>query len=422
MSETWRVLVALLVGLVAGALADGHPALERAISWIEPVGTLWVNSIRMTVIPLVVGLLTTGVINSGDAARVGRLGARAIPVFIALLIGGGLFAVLVAPLMLSSLAIDPDTSAALRTAAAAGTSATEVARLPSITQRIVDIVPANAIKAAADGAMLPLIVFTVAFALAATKLPPERRERIARVSQAVADASLVLVKWVLLVAPAGILALGAGLGLRMGAAAAGAVGQYVLTLCVVLFGYTLMLYPLAAFAARVSIRRMAAAALPAQAVAVSTRSSLAALPANIAAARDKLGLPAEATGFVLPLAVSLFRPNVPIAWVTGVLFLAKLYDVPMDTPALLALVATATAMSFGVPGLPSASLLLLAPVLVSMGLPAEGVGVLIAVDVVPDMLKTTANVTSHLVSTTLVARLGGFREESVGELEPATQR
>lgn len=405
MSETWRVLVALVAGLATGALADGHPALERVVGWVEPVGTLWLNGIRMTVIPLVVGLLTSGVIGSGDAGRVGQLGARALPVFIALLVGGGLFAVALAPLLLSSLAIDPATSAALRGAAAAGSTVAEVGRMPGMTQRIVEMVPSNAIKAAADGAMLPLIVFTVAFALAATKLPLERRERIARVSQAVADASLVLVKWVLYVAPAGIFALGAGLGLRMGVAAAGAVGHYVLALCAVLLGYTLMLYPLAAFAARVSLRRMAAAALPAQAVAVSTRSSLAALPANIAAARDRLALPAEVTGFVLPLAVSVFRPNVPIAWVTGVLFLARLYDVPMDTAALLVLVATATVMSFGVPGLPSASLLLLAPVLVSMGLPAEGVGVLIAVDVVPDMLKTTANVTSHLVSTTLVARL-----------------
>lgn len=365
---------------------------------------MWVNAIRMTVIPLVVGLLTSGVLSSGDASRVGRLGARAVPIFIALLIGGGLFAVVLAPMLLSSLTIDPATSDALRASAVASGTAAEIGKLPGVAQRIIEMVPANPIQAAVDGAMLPLIIFTVAFALAATRIAPDRRARIAEVSQALADASLVLVKWVLIVAPAGIFALGAGLGLRMGAAAAGAVGQYVLTLCAVLFGYTLLLYPLAAIAARVSLRRLAAAALPAQMVAVSTRSSIAALPANIAAARDRLGLPPEATGFVLPLAVSIFRPNVPIAWVTGVLFLGKLYGVDLDTGALLTLVVTATAMSFGVPGLPSASLLLLAPVLVSMGLPAEGVGVLIAVDVVPDMLKTTANVTSHLVSTTLVSR------------------
>lgn len=408
MTETWRVLAALMAGLVLGGVADGNPALEAAVAFVEPLGTLWVNGIRMTVIPLVVALLTTGVLGSGDAGRVGRLGARAIPIFISLLIGGGLFAVLVAPPLLASLTIDPATSEALRASASSLTTATDVGKLPGFAERIVEIVPANPIKAAADGAMLPLIVFTVAFALAATRLPEARRARLAEISQALAEASLVLVRWVLIVAPAGIFALGAGLGLRMGAAAAGAVGQYVLTLCLALLGYTLLLYPLTALAARVSLGRLAAAALPAQMVAISTRSSIAALPANIAAARDKLGLSADATGFVMPLAVSIFRPNVPIAWVTGVLFLARLYGVEIETGALISLVLTATAMSFGVPGLPSASLLLLAPVLVSMGLPPEGVGVLIAVDVVPDMLKTTANVTSHLVSSVLVVR---FREK-----------
>lgn len=399
------MLVALAVGLAAGSLAAGHHGAEAVILAIEPVGTLWVNAIRMTVVPLVVGLLTSGVLGSGDTARIGRLGVRAIPVFVALLAGGGLFAVLTAPPLLSSLSIDPATSAALRASAAASGAVGESGKLPSVAQRIIEMVPSNPIRAAADGAMVPLIVFSIAFALAATRLPSGRRQRIADLARAVADASLVLVRWVLLLAPAGVLALGAALGLRMGVSAVGAVGHYVLALSLVLAGYTLLLYPLAAIAARVSVRRLAAAALPAQAVAVSSRSSLAALPANVAAARDQLGLSETATGFVLPLAASIFRPNVPIAWVTGVLFLGRLYGVDVPVAALLSLVLTAVVMSFGVPGLPSASLLLLAPVLVSMGLPPEGVGVLIAVDVIPDMLKTTANVTSHLVSTALVSRL-----------------
>jgi proton glutamate symport protein len=350
-----------------------------------------------------VGLLTSGVLQGAEKRNIGLLGARSLPVFVALLIGGGLFAVLTAPLLFSTLVIDPGTASALRETASASETAETVSKLPSVTQRIIEVVPANPVKAAVDGAMLPLIVFTLGFAIAATRIAPARRERLAGLSQALADASLVLVKWVLLVAPVGVLALGATLGLRMGVAAAGAIGHYILTLCVVLAGYTALLYPLAAAVARVPLSTLASAALPAQAVAISTRSSMAALPANITSAREKLGLPAEATGFVLPLAVSVFRPNVPIAWVTGVLFLGALYGVDVTTGALLTLVLTATAMSFGVPGLPSASLLLLAPVLVSLGLPAEGVGILIAVDVIPDMLKTTANVTSHLVATTLVS-------------------
>lgn len=400
------MLLALAAGLALGVASAGHTHMEWVVAAIEPLGTLWVNAIRMTVIPLVVGLLASGILQGAEQRRLGVLGARSLPVFVALLVGGGLFAVVVAPMLFGTLSIDPATALALRESANAAGTAETVSKLPSVTQRIIEVVPANPVKAAADGAMLPLIVFTLGFAIAATRIGQPGRERLGRVFQALADASLVLVKWVLLAAPVGVLALGAGLGLRMGVAAAGAIGHYVISLCVVLAGYTALLYPLAAAVARVSLRTLVAAALPAQAVAISTRSSMAALPANITAARERLNLPAEATGFVLPLAVSVFRPNVPIAWVTGVLFLGALYGVDMSTGTLVTLVLTATAMSFGVPGLPSASLLLLAPVLVSIGLPAEGVGILIAVDVIPDMLKTTANVTSHLVATTLVSGRG----------------
>ena len=146
-------------------------------------------------------------------------------------------------------------------------------------------------------------------------------------------------------------------------------------------------------------------ALPAQAAAFSARSSIAALPAMITAVRDTLALNPRASGFVLPLAVSVFRLNVPIAWVVGLLFLGKLYGVTLGASALLTLVMTATLLSFSVPGLPSASLFLLSPVLAQYGIPVEGVGILIALDAIPDMFKTLANVTAHLTSAVVLDRV-----------------
>jgi len=167
---------------------------------------------------------------------------------------------------------------------------------------------------------------------------------------------------------------------------------------------TLLLYPVVAIFGRMSPVRFANAALPAQAVAFSVRSSLAALPAMITAVRDTLGLSPRASGFTLPLAVSIFRINVPPAWVVGLIFLGKLYDIPVTTGAMALIVVTSTLISFSVPGLPSASLFLMAPVIVQYGIPAEGVGILIAVDSIPDMFKTTANVTAHLTSAVIVDR------------------
>ena len=224
------------------------------------------------------------------------------------------------------------------------------------------------------------------------------------VCRAISDALLVLVGWILDLAPIGVFALALGLGVKMGVSSATALLHYMVTLSGVLFAVTLLLYPVVVILGRISPVRFATAALPAQAVAFSTRSSLAALPAMITAVRDALHLGPRASGFTLPLAVSIFRINVPPAWVVGLIFLGKLYGVPMPMGTLAILVVTATLISFSVPGLPSASLFLLSPVLVQNGLPAESVGILIALDAIPDMFKTLANVTAHLTSTVVVAR------------------
>ncbi|MBI2072391.1 MAG: cation:dicarboxylase symporter family transporter [Gemmatimonadetes bacterium] len=394
-----------------GAAAATHAAtLAAVVRGFEAVGTLWINAVRMTVVPLVVALVITGVVSTADSRRVGRLGALALPVFLAFLLTGGVFTLLVAPLSLDRLVISPETAESLRAggaAVSAGAAGTGAPQMPSLVQRIVEMVPANPVKAAADGAMLPLVVFTLLLGLALTRLEPGRREPVVQWFQAVADAMLVLVNWVLIVAPIGILGLAVGLGFRMGAAAAGALLHYVITLSAMLLVYILALYPVAVLLGKAPIRTFAGAAAPAQAVAFSSRSSLAALPAMITGAKDRLGLPAAVTGFALPLAVSVFRVNVPIAWVVGVLFLGKLYGVPLDLAPLGGLIVTSTLISFSVPGIPSASLFLMAPVVVDLGLPAEGVGILIAVDAIPDLFKTTANVTAHLASVTILARYQG---------------
>jgi Na+/H+-dicarboxylate symporter len=387
-----------LLGTVAAA--SGQPALRAIASGIEPLGTLWTNAIRMTVIPLVIALVITGVAGAADLRHVGRLGARALPTFVVLLLAGGLFALLLAPSALDRLAIPEGLAASLRNTA----DMTSAPAMPGLVERIVAIVPANPVRAMADAAMLPLIVFTLIFAVALARLDPARREPVVRLFESVAAVMLVVVRWVLAFAPLGIFALALGLASRLGARAAAALVFYMVTLSVVLLLFTLVLYAVAATIGRTPLARFAAALAPAQAVAFSARSSLAALPALITGARERLHAPPAITGVLLPLTVSVFRINVPIAWVVGAVFLAKLYGVELETPTLLGLVVTATLISFSVPGIPSASLFLLAPVLVDLGLPAEGAGILIAVDAIPDMFKTTLNVTSHLTVATVVNR------------------
>lgn len=401
MTATLRVVLALVLGLVlgiVGALWDSA-AFRAMAAVIEPIGTLWTNAVRMTVIPLVVALVITGVAKTADGRRIGRLGARALPIFLGLLLASGFFAWLVAPLALDRL---PTDDIAMMSTSMADTLG--VRRMPSLVDRITAMVPANPIQAAAEGAVLPLVVFSLIFGFALTRLDAARREPVLSVVQSVADAMLVVVGWVVAVAPIGIFALALNLGGSIGPSAIRLFGLYIATLSGVLLAFILLLYPFTMVLGKVSLRRFAAAAGPAQAIAFSARSSLAALPVMITAARDQLGATPPVTGFALPLAVSVFRLNVPIAWVVGALFLSKLYGVPLDAGQMAGLVVTATLISFSVPGIPSSSLFLFAPVLVDLGLPAAGVGLLIALDVVPDMFKTTLNVTSHLATAAVLNR------------------
>lgn len=406
MSPANRVLVALAAGLAGGCAISvfGGPALFGLVSFVEPIGTLWVNAIRMTVIPLVVSLLIVSVA-SVDVGTVGRIGWRALLTFVALLGASAVFAALVTPPLFARLPVDAAAAASLGDSGrAAATVAEGVSQLPTFSQWLVELVPTNPIRAAADGTMFPLVIFALLFALAATRTSPDLRQLLVRFFQAISETMLILVRWIIAVAPLGVFALMLGFAARIGVSAVGALGYFVLIVCALLFVQTLALYPVAVVAGRVPFRDFALATLPAQAVAVSSRSSLASLPALIEGAEGALRLPSEIAGFVLPLAVSTFKISAPIAWITGALFLAKLYGVSLGATDVVLIGAVSVILSFSGPGIPSGSLIPLAPLYASLGLPAEGIGLLIALDVFPDIFRTVSNVTADMVAATILAR------------------
>src|SRR5215211_1736252 len=368
MSLTTRVLIALVVGIGGGVAiaSSGSPRLVRAAIAIEPLGTLWINAIRMTVIPLVVGALIVGITSAPSARSIGRVGRGAIVFFIVTLFAAAAYAALLAPMLIDRIPLDPAAIEAMRqSSATAGSTAVENAsNVPTFTQWLVGLVPANPIKAAADGALLPLIVFTLLFGLALLTLPLERRAPVVAFFQGLGDAALIVVRWVLQLAPLGVLAL--ALATRMGASAAGALAAFVATVIGITVSFAIfVLYPIAVIGGRVSLRDFARATFPAQAVAFSSRSSLAALPAMIEAARSKLGLAPEISGFFLPLAASTYRIAGALAQPTGVLFIARLYGVELTPTQLFAVVLTVVPTTFSVPGIPAGSIIVMVPVLIS---------------------------------------------------------
>lgn len=398
-SLTTRVLLGLFAGLGLGAAAAAShsAAAVRAAILIEPLGMLFINAIRMTVMPLVIASLIVAVISAPEMRVVGRVGGRALALFIACILFAATFAALATPPLLRWMTVTGLHASAPGAADAAG-------KLPSFAQWLVDLAPANPFKAASDGAMLPLIIFSLAFGIAATRVQAERRSVVQRFFEAVAEAMMTLVRWILAAAPFGVFALAAPLAARLGISAAGALAYYVVLVSAltVLF-VAVFMYPLAAIGGRTSFLSFARAAAPPQAVAFSSRSSLAALPALIESGQE-LRWPPEITGFLLPLAASVFRVGGAIAQVVGVLFLARLYSIPLGPAQLATIVVTVALTTFSIPGVPAGSILVIAPVLSAAGVPVEGIGLLIGVDTIPDMFRTTANTTGAFVSGAVLAR------------------
>lgn len=402
-SPAVRATLGLALGLAAGLVIGPTPgpALKSFVSALEAIGAIWVNAIRMTVIPLVASLLIATIARERDLGEVGRLGGRAIAIFTALLSAIALIGLLAGPPLLSLVQFDPASAASLR-----GSSTTDVSavQLPTFTSWLVSLVPSNPVKAAADGAMLPLIVFAVLFAAGLSRTSPDLRSAGVGFFRGIAEAMLVVVGWVLAVAPIGVFALAVPLAMKLGAGIAGAVGLYLLAHCGLLVVGGVLLYVIVAMFGRVSVARFARAVFPAQIVAFSTRSSLAALPAMIDGAGRVLKLPSHIASFALPFGVSLLRANTGTSWVVSALFIAKLYGIELSFAQLAVFAATSVVMSFSVPGIPSGGLFIIAPAFMTAGLPLEGVGILIALDSIPDIFKTSVNVTGHMTATVLLAR------------------
>ena len=416
MSATSRVLTGLAAGAVIGLLLAGwnETAALQVANVVQPIGKLWLNALQMTVVPLVLALVVVGVNTASDAAASGRIARRAIVTFLLILTGGALFAALAAPLVFSLFPHNPALVVALDHASVP--AAAQAA--PNWIDTLVAIVPSNAIMAAAQSAMLPLVVFALFLGFALTRIAPARRAMLVEFFQAIADAMIVIVRWVLWVAPLGVFALILSVCARSGLGMLSALGVYVLVECLLYLSVTVMMLPVALFFGGERLRRFVPALVPAQVVAISTQSSLASLPAMLESADRRLGYPRQVAALVLPMAVSLFRLTSPVQYVTSAVFIAWAYGVDLSTAQLLAGALLAVVISLGSVGLPGQVTFVATnlPVAQAMGLPLSPLGLMLAVDTIPDALATLGNVTGDLAATSVVNRQS--RQVGNGEAEP----
>lgn len=405
-SLSLMVLAALATGLVAGAWAQaaGLPGGTATADMVAALGQLWLNALRMTIVPLVFSLLVVGIASIADAARTGRTAARAVAIFAVLIVGATLYAIGAAYGLLALWPIDPAGGAAL--VAGAPPAPEGIGQTAPFSAFVQTIAPANPIRAAAEDAILGLVVFAVFFGFAASRLPERLRVPLVTLFEAVAETMIVIVRWVLAAAPLGVFALSLGVGLSAGIGAAGTLVHYVAVISLSCLGITLLMYPLVALFGRVSLFRFARAAAPAQVVAFSTQSSLASLPVMVERAVDALGISRAGAGLVLPLAVAVFRITSPVANLGVAVYVAHLFGLEPSAGQLIAAGLAAILVSIGTVGLPGqvSFFASIAPICIAMGVPLEVLPLLLAVEVIPDIFRTVGNVTADLAVTRLVER------------------
>ena len=422
-STTTRVMLALASAAVIGLLLAwiAPDAANRVAAIAQPVGKLWLNALQMTVVPLVGTLVVLGVATASDAAASGRIARKAIVIFLVLLGVGATFAAIAAPALFSLMPRSPALAAALQQAAG---SALDV-QAPAAADWLTGIIPSNAIAAAAASAMLPLVVFSLFFGFAMTRIDTARRERLLELVQAIADVMIVIVRWVLVVAPIGIFALVLAVTAQAGAATLQALGIYILVMCVLYLVVTALVYPLVRVWTGRSLVQFASAIFPAQAVAMSTQSSLASLPAMVEVGHRRLGLPLATVSLVLPMAVSLFRLTSPVQYIGVAAFVAWAYGIDIGAMQWATAVALAVVISLGSVGLPGQVSFMATnmPVTQALGLPVEPLGLLLAVDTIPDVFATLGNVTADVSAAAIVNGSDTANPDDAGVLaQPPGQR
>ena len=411
-------LLGLAAGFGVGALAHESRAgwLLALASALEPAGVMWTNALRLVAVPLMVSCLVLAINTAPRTRTAGRLGGLSLLAFLIFLMLASALTVAVAPRLFAGLTLDAETRAALESVSAAGHEAVERARqTPPLSQWLTTLIPTNFFRAVADENIVGVLVCVLLFASAMTRIEPERRRLLVRFFEAGAETAKVVVGWLLLLMPLGVFALAFSMAAKTGFAIAGSVGLYVLAVCGLLLAFTALLYPVTAAFGGVSLRAFAAGVWPAQAVAVGTRSSLASLAPLSEGATRRLRLPSEVSDFVLPLSVSVFKVNRAISSPLQFYFLTQLYGLPLRPGAVLTFTAAIILISFATPGIPGSEMFAALPLYLAAGIPVEGFMLLKAVDAIPDIFKTLANVTADMSVAVIVTRFVGLPAPSAAD-------
>jgi proton glutamate symport protein len=405
-SRAYWPLAALIAGVGLGASAGWmSPGVRSAaLGTADFVGTLWLNGLKMTVIPLVVALLVVGIAKSAEAAQGGRVAGRSVLWTVIFCTASAVLGTVSMLVLTRLLPLAHSTAAALQQALA-GVEQKTATPLPGIAEFFKGVVPGNVFAAASNGDVLPLVVFALLFALALGQITAKRRAIVVDLFDAVAEALLVIIGWVLLLAPLGVLALGFTVGAAAGGAAFAGLGHYIVLISAVGVLVWLLAYPVAVIGGGIGLGTFARGMIPPQAVAISTRSSLASLPAMLTASRQ-IGVREPVADVALPIAVALFRATGPAMNVAVAMYVAHWLGLQPSVGQIVAATAVGAVMSYGAVSLPGevSYISSIAPIALALGVPIAPLGLLVAVEMIPDIFRTLGNVNFDVALAAVVDR------------------
>ena len=422
----------ILLGLISGAavgvtvnlVTGGGAAVQHFVSLVtEPIGKMWLAGLIMVVIPLILSTLSLGVAGLGDLKRLGRIGLVTIVTFLSITALSTALGLTVMNVFRPGTGLDPAVKTKLmetykgQTEGAMGLSEKAFG-----IDLLVRIVPRNPVQAAANGDMLAVIFFSLMVGVALASLSREKAEPMVRFLESLMHVTIAIIELVMKVAPIGVFCLIFSVTARFGFELLINLFQYVLTVVgslafFLVVGYALILKLVARRRPSEFFRKARIVMI----TAFSTSSSNATLPTTLRVAQEDLGISREVAGFVLPLGATMNMNGTALFEGATVLFLAQVFGVKLTLAAQLIVVLMAVVTAVGVAGIPGGSIPLLMMVLAMVGVPMEGIAIILGVDRILDMCRTVLNVTGDMVTASIVARFAGAPAHAVSEAAATTE-
>ena len=409
----------ILLGLIAGAISgvtvnffvgNGDESTGRFVSLVtEPIGRMWLNALIMVVVPLIISTLAVGVAGLGSLRRLGRIGVVTMMSFMSLTLISTVLGLAAVNLVKPGDGLEPElTERLIETYQGQTEGAMGLAEGALSMDLLIRIIPRNPIQAAADGEMLAIIFFALMLGVALTMLPAEKGAPMLRFLESLGHVTVAIIGLVMVVAPLGVFCLIFSVTARFGFEILFNLMKYVGTVVGTLGLFVIVVYPLILkFVARRNPLEFLLKARVAVLTAFSTSSSSATLPTSLRVAQENLGISRGVAGFVLPLGATLNMDGTALFEGITVLFIAQVFGADLSLGAQAIVVLMSVVTSIGVAGIPGGSIPILMMVLSMVGVPVEGIAIVLGVDRILDMCRTTVNVTGDLVCTAVVERFQG---------------